>query len=237
MRALLDGQLGEAEQLAAEALAGGAPGEGVTAAQYYAIQLLVVRRDQGRMGELEQAARQLADGNPARPAWRAALATTLWETDRLEEARAEFDKLAASDFSDITRDGDWITTMMLLCDACAAVGDEARAPALYAEFLPFADVNVVAGLGVACLGPAARVLGKLAATAGHADHTVRHFEHALELSRRLDAPVLLARTQLDFAEALGRGSRADEMTSEAAETAERLGLGAIARRAARLRSG
>jgi DNA-binding SARP family transcriptional activator len=237
MLALLDGQLGEAEQLAAEALAGGAPGEGVTAAQYYAIQLMAVRRDQGRMGELEPAARQLADANPARPAWRAALATMLWETDRVDDARAEFDRLAANNLTDIPRDGDWITTMMLLCDTCAEVGDSARAPLLYQALLPYADLNVVAGLAVACLGPIARVLGKLAATAGHRDAAARHFEHALELSARLEAPVLLARTQLDLAALLGAGRRADQLISEAAQTAERLGLGAIARQAARLRVG
>jgi tetratricopeptide (TPR) repeat protein len=209
----------------------------VTAAQYYAIQLLVVRREQGRMGELEQAARQLTDANPARPAWRAALATTLWESDRLEEARAEFDRLAAREFTDIPRDGDWITTMMLLGDVCAAVGDKARAPLLYRALLPYADVNVVAGLGVACLGPAARVLGKLAATGGRRDAAERHFEHALELSRRLKAPVLVARTQLDFASAVGQRNRAEELISKAAETAERLGLSAVARQAARLRGG
>ena len=47
-----------------EALAAGAPAEGVTAAQYYAIQLLAVRREQARIGELEPAARQMVASNP-----------------------------------------------------------------------------------------------------------------------------------------------------------------------------
>jgi tetratricopeptide (TPR) repeat protein len=234
MRELLDGKLAHAEQLAAEALAGGAPGEGVTAAQYYAVQLLAIRREQGRIGELEQAARQLVEANPTRPAWGAALATTLWETDRLDEARTEFERLARKQFADIRRDGDWITTMTLLCEVCAAVGDVARAPALYEAMVPYEAVNVVAGLGVACLGPVARVLGKLAATMGQSREAARHFERALEISARLASPVLLAHTQLDYASALGRGSRAAGLIAEAAETAEQLGLTAIARQAAQL---
>ena len=86
MSALLSGQLDRADVLASEALAAGAPAEAVTASQYYAIQVLGIRREQGRMGELEHAARQLVDDNPGRPAWRAALATLLCEEGRLDEA-------------------------------------------------------------------------------------------------------------------------------------------------------
>ena len=234
MRALLEGQLQQAEQLAREALAGGAPGEGVAAAQYYAIQLMAIRREQGRMGELQQSARQLAESNPARPAWRAALATTMWESGQIDDARIEFERVANARFADIPRDGDWLTTMTLLCEACAAVGDAVRARVLYEAMLPYADTIVVAGVGVACMGPAARALGKLAATMGRRSEAGRHFEHALQISHRLAAPVLLAHAQLDYAAALGPGRRAEKLIADATETAQRLGLTAIARQAARL---
>jgi tetratricopeptide (TPR) repeat protein len=234
MRALLDGKLQEAEDLASEALAGGAPGEGVTAAQYYAIQLLAVRREQGRMGELEQAARQLVEANPRRPAWRAVLATILSESGRANEARAEFEELAADGFATIPPDGDWLTTMTLLCDVCVAVGDVTRAQDLYSAMLPYADGNVVAGVGVACLGPTARVLGKLAGMTGNGSAAAAHFERALEISARLETPLWLAHSQLDYASAIGRGNRAFELASDAAETAERMGLSAVARQAAGL---
>ncbi|HEY2397861.1 MAG TPA: AAA family ATPase, partial [Solirubrobacteraceae bacterium] len=123
MRALLAGSLSLADQLAAEALAAGGPVEAVTASQYYAIQLLGIRRDQGRMGELEQAARKLVEENPARPAWRAAVATMLCEEGRLDEAREEFSRLAAGDFEDIPKDLDWIIAMTLLSDVCADLDD------------------------------------------------------------------------------------------------------------------
>ena len=63
-----------AERLAGEGLASGIRPESVTASQYYAIQILGVRREQARMAELETAARALVAQTPERPAWRAALA-------------------------------------------------------------------------------------------------------------------------------------------------------------------
>jgi hypothetical protein len=235
MQALLAGRLEQAEELAAEALAAGGPAEGVTAAQYYAIQLLAVRREQARIGELEPAARQMVASNPGRPAWRAALATTLSEGGRLDDARVEFEYLAANGFHDIPRDGDWITTIMLLSDLCAELNDAARSAVLSAALQPYARVNVVAGIAVACFGSAARFLGKLAATRGQQTEAAQHFERALEENARLRAPVLLAHTQLDYVGVLPPGGRAERMIDDAAKTAEALGLPWIARRVALVR--
>ena len=65
MRAHLAGQLDRSEHLAGEALAAGASAEAVTAPQYYSIQLLALRREQDRFGELEGPARQWS--RPSRP--------------------------------------------------------------------------------------------------------------------------------------------------------------------------
>ena len=235
MRALLAGSLDRADRLASEALAAGAPAEAVTAAQYYAIQVLGIRRDQGRMGELEQAARQLVEDNPGRPAWRAALATLLCQEGRLSEAREEFERLAGGDFEDIPKDLDWMIAITLLSDVCADLGDSDRAALLYAKLEPYADANVVIGLAAVCLGSAASFLGKLAATAGRADLAVGHFEHALEANAALDAPGCLARTRVDYARALGPGPRAEELLAAAEQTAGELGLGAVARKIAEFR--
>jgi DNA-binding SARP family transcriptional activator/tetratricopeptide (TPR) repeat protein len=234
MRALLAGSLSLADQLAAEALAAGAPAEAVTVSQYYAIQVLGVRRDQGTMGELEPAARRLVEENPARPAWRAALATLLCEEGRLDEAREEFSRLAAGDFDDIPKDLDWLIAIVLLSDVCADLDDSERAALLYAKLEPYADVNVVIGLAAVCLGSAASFLGRLAATMGRGEEARRHFEHALEANAALGAPACLSRTQVDYARALGPGPRADELLEAAGRTAAELGLGAVARKIASL---
>ena len=94
MRALLAGQLDRADELAAAALSAGSRGDLVTAPQYYAMQLLALRREQGRIGELEQPAREMIRRSPGIVAWNAALATLLLETGRDAEARAEFEAIA-----------------------------------------------------------------------------------------------------------------------------------------------
>jgi hypothetical protein len=240
MRALLAGSLEDADQLAAEALAAGGPGDPITASQYYAIQLLAIRRDQGRMAELEPAARQLVRENPDRPAWRAALANLLCEDGRLSEAREEFERLAAHDFEDVPKDLDWMIAMVLLSDVCADLGDGERAALLYDRLEPYAAVNVVIGLAAACLGSAASFLGKLAATMGRDDLAVEHFERALTANRALRAPVCLARTEVDYARALSGSPahpRTDELVSAAARTAEELGAGSVTRKIAELSVG
>jgi DNA-binding SARP family transcriptional activator len=235
-RALLAGSLDRADRLAAEALAAGGPAEAVTASQYYAIQLLAIRRDQGRMGELEQPARQMVAGNPGRPAWRAALASLLCEEGRWTEAEEEFERLAAHDFEDVPRDLDWMIAMTLLSDVCADLGDARRATLLYASLEPYAEVSVVIGFAAACLGSAASFLGRLAATMGRSDLAARHFERALQVNEELRAPACLARTQVDYAGAIlssgerGSDPRAEELLAAATKTAAELGLGAVARK-------
>jgi DNA-binding SARP family transcriptional activator len=233
--ALMEGRLAEAEEVAAEALAAGAPAEEVAAGQYYAIQLMATRREQARFGELEGAARQMVASNPDRPAWRAAFVVMLCESDQLERARPELDELTTRGFGDIPHDGDWLATMTLLCDACVALRDRRHLRELYDQLQPYAEVNAVAGIGTLCFGSTARYLGKLAGAMGRAADAESHFARALEANRALRSPVLVAHTQLDWAAALGPGKRARVLIDEAADTAEQLGLARIARRVAELR--
>ncbi len=234
MRALLDGKLEQADRLATEALAVGSHAETVTAPQYYAIQLLGIRQEQGRMGELEAPARELVASNPHRPAWRAALAALLAEGGRDEEAQREVDALAAQDFEDIPQDGDWLTAMTLLADCCAELEDRTRAAGLYELLMPYRDGNVVIGLAAVCMGSAARYLGRLAAVMGRDDEAVEHFEQALVANAALKAPVFLAHSQIDLARELGPSSRATELTEAAARTAKSLTLPRVSRRLAEL---
>jgi DNA-binding SARP family transcriptional activator len=235
MQALMAGNLARAEELAADAMAAGAPAEAVTAREYHAMQLLAIRREQGQMAGFEGAARRLVDTNPDRPGWRAALAMLLWETGRESEAQAEIDALARHGFADITPDGDWMTSVVLIADVCAELGDAGSAGLLYEQLLPYADHNVVVGLAAVCLGSVATFVGKLAATIGNDRAAAGHFERALEANAALRAPVCLAHTQLDYARALGPGARAQELIESATAIAQTLGLHKLAQRADELR--
>jgi tetratricopeptide (TPR) repeat protein len=235
MRALLAGRLELAERLAGDALEAGASAESVTAPQYYAIQLLAVRREQDRLAELEQAARQFVDAHPERPAWRATLAMLLSETGNGPAAAELAEVLAAQAYQDIPRDGDWLIAMGMLSEVAVALGDRHRAGLLYEELLPYANSNVVVGMAVTCLGSVSSFLGKLASLLGRDEDAAEHFERALEGNRALKSPVLVARTQLDYAAALGPGERAGELVASAARLAGASDLTAVSRRVAELR--
>jgi hypothetical protein len=76
---------------------------------------------------------------------------------------------------------------------------------------------------------------------GRGEQAVEHFERALVANAELGAPGSLARTQVDYARAIGSfggpgDPRAGELLDAAAEAAERHGLGAVARKVAALRA-
>ena len=83
-------------------------------------------------------------------------------------------------------------------------------------------------------------LGMLAATTGDGEAADSWFEAAAALHRRIDAPGLLARTQLEWGRSLlargGRTGQAADLLEAARDAATRLGMSTVARRAADLLS-
>ncbi|MGI8715237.1 MAG: ATP-binding protein [Solirubrobacteraceae bacterium] len=230
MLALLDGRLDEADRLSTEALSSGILPDGVTASQYHAIQLLGIRREQARMGELETNVRELVATNPNRPAWRAALATLLSDTGRRDEARDELNRLADG-LREIPSDGDWMIAVTLLADVAAELDDEPTAETLYELLVPYADANVVIGHAAVCFGAVERYLGRLALTTGRRDDALVHLGRAITSSAGLRAPLQLAHARLDYAIALGGGNEARRLIEQAAAAASELEWPLVARRA------
>ena len=75
-------QFDEAERLAQETLAIGQRGQAENALHYYAQAMFNIRREQGRLAEVEGAVRGFIELYPAIPAWRGALALLLIELGR-----------------------------------------------------------------------------------------------------------------------------------------------------------
>ncbi len=234
MQALMSGALERAEALAGEALAVGAAAEPRTAAQYFGIQLLGIRREQERMAELEPAAEAFVADNPGRAGWRAALADLYFHTGQGSRAAAVLDGLLDGELEAVPRDGDWLTAMALLSDVITGLRDRRAAARLYELMSPYGRQSVVIGLGTVCLGSVSRCLGRLAAVAGERATAVGHLEHALAANERLGAVVELAHTRIDLAEVLGSGARARRLAGDAAQTAAELELPLVAARAAPL---
>jgi class 3 adenylate cyclase len=241
MRSLIDGDLEAAERLAGEARAGGEQAQEPLANQLYAIQLLQVRRLQGRVGELRDPVRALADRYPALPAWRMALADIESLVGDVDAARVEFERFAAEDFSEVPEDAQWLAGMTLLGEVCAAVKDAERAGALYERILPYEELAIVVGPGAVCQGPVARILGLLAQAGGDAGKAEHHFEAALELATRMGDKPHRAMSQLNLAELLldrdarGDRDRALELLGECLESSRQIGARGISDRALTLR--
>jgi DNA-binding CsgD family transcriptional regulator len=236
MRALLAGRFEDSERLAQEALAIGQSLQTENVAGIFGLQMFTLRREQGRLRELEPAVRFFVQQHTAAAAWRPGLALIYSELGRTREARAEFESLARHDFTDLSRDALWMTSMTYLTDVCTFLGDTARAATLYQLLLPYAERTVVIGSAVACYGAMSRYLGALATTMGHLDMAAQHFEDALAMNARMEAWPWLAHTQYAYATMLlarhqpGDSDKATALLDSALVTARGLDMRALEER-------
>jgi class 3 adenylate cyclase len=195
-----------------------------------------IRREQGRLSELEPAIKGFVQMYPAVPAWQTALAYNYAEREMVDEARAEFEVLAKDDFAIFPRDGNWPIAMALLTETCAVLGDRERSSYLYNQLLPVGDRCIIVGACVDCYGPTHRLLGRLAATLERWDDAERHFQDAIEMNARMNAGRFAGWTFHQYADMLlrrdGPGDRekALSLLSQALDVAERLGLTALLER-------
>jgi hypothetical protein len=232
MRALLTGDLVAAERAIDDAHAFGLRAQNPNARLRYFAQLSILRREQGRLGELEAPMRALAETYAAIPALRSGIAFLEVERGALSEARVAFDAIAHADFSDLPRDANWIHLLGELAHIAAALGDARRAERLYALLRPYAGRNVVVGFAEFCEGSVARLLGVLAATMGDVEDACRHFETALAQNVRMHARPFVAYTQWELGRLLrdrvpSAAGRARELLTAAAATARELGMAAL----------
>jgi tetratricopeptide (TPR) repeat protein len=230
MRALMEGWFEEGEQLAMQALATGQQVQSQTAANYFGAQMFSLRREQGRLQELEAAVKGFVEQYPAVSAWRRGLASLYSELGREVEARSEFERLATNDFADLPQDSSWLVSVHLLSEVCAFLGDSRRAATLYELLLPYAGHNAVVGQAAVCIGSVSRNLGLLAATMARWEEAAQHFEDALKMNAKMGARPLIARTQYEYATMLlardqpGDRERALELLNKALDTAQELGM-------------
>lgn len=233
MRALIDGRFEDAEELVAEALAGGERAQEPVAVMFHATQDLQIRRLRRNPDDLalvETALERigaLAAQYPTIPAWRCSLAAGHAELGHAGEARRVFDSVAADDFAGLPLDAQWVISLALLAEAATFLGDIPRAERLHELLLPYDGLTIVAGRAAACYGPVARVLGTLAATAGRHEDAERHLGDALALSRRMGDRPMAAKAQHDLGRLLlecGERDRALGLLATALDGAQEIGM-------------
>jgi DNA-binding SARP family transcriptional activator len=243
-RELITGSLAEADRLALEAFEVGQEAGQPDAFHLFAGQLFAIRMHQGRLDELAAA---LAGAPPRAGRSRTVplltqvfLATIYTELGREEEARAAYERLMASDLTDVPYDFSWLAVIALGAAAAARLGDRERAAGLIEIMAPYRHRYV--DMGSSWMGSAAHYLGLAHACAGDREQAEACFRDALAAERALGARAWLARTKLEYGRMLvDRGhdddlDRAAELTDEAVEAARLLGLGGVLRRAELIKS-
>jgi class 3 adenylate cyclase/tetratricopeptide (TPR) repeat protein len=195
----------------------------------YLGQLTVIRRDQGRSAELTEPLRKFADSFSHMPVWRVVLAGLYCETDQLDEARAQIDKLAACDFK-ISSDWTWTSAVMNLAQVCCDLGNQDLAALYYPPLQSVADQVGVTGMGLVCLGSLAFPCGQLAACLNRWEEAEQYFDRAVELNIRIGARPYLVRTRRAYAamlldrDAPDDRAHAAKLIDEGRVEADRLGM-------------
>jgi tetratricopeptide (TPR) repeat protein len=226
--ALLEGRFEDAESLISAARRLRDRTNRSDAIEGYAVQMFQLRREQGRLEEIEDPLAQASRELTWYPIIRCALAALHVDLDREALARAEFDRLAAEDFAGVPFDNKWMFSLSLLSEvACYLRHSAARS--LYERMLPFAELCAVAG-GDVCAGSVSRYLGLLAAAMARTDVAIRHFDAALRDNERMRARPSVAHTQFHLALTLtarggeGDGNRAADLLMAASTTCNQLGM-------------
>jgi class 3 adenylate cyclase len=240
-RALMRGELDRMEALVFEAAARTRHMSDANRIQGFAIQLAILRREQGRAGELTQAIEGALAKFPGVVSWRAAAGNLYFEVGRKDDAQRALDAVVRNDFGDVPRDYLWLSTLVGASELCVLLRDVRNAPVLYELLTPYGERNVLVGDAVAPAGPGALFLGQLAALLGRHETALRHLHRAIEMCRSLQLPLFDARARIALADLLlQRGdptsaAEAEKQLDRALETAQRLGSRLVLERALEVR--
>ena len=232
MRATISGRFDDAERLL-EKIDGL---DSFMARMARGVQHIWLRRVQGRAAEVLPAPQEKES-----PFSRVFWALLYAEAGRIEQARQE---LRASELERMAEalplNQAWLFTLALAADVLQQTGESTQAKALYDKLLPFEGRMIASMWALLFVGSVDRPLGLLAACQGCWDTALKHLEHALRAHERIQAPALVAQSQLDLASTLWRRGRpgdprrAKNLAHAAAALASGLGMTRVAEQARQL---
>jgi len=210
MRALMAGRWAEGERAAVEVLGSGERSRALDARQYYGAEMLQLRHEQSRLGEMTEHFEELLSDVGPLPAWRAALAWAHVQGGRADAARAELEELRRDGIAAIPKDANYIPALAVLAHVAGELGDAELADEVEALLRPYTDLWVVLGPGPATLGPVAYGVGLTNLVAGNVERARQYFVVAAEKAGAMHAWPYVARSQAGLARALrGRGTNSD----------------------------
>lgn len=231
MRALLEGRHDVAEVRGQEACDTGSEPFPVLSLVNFSFLLFFLRREQGRLTELEQITRDYAASHADVPAIRVALAFLLAETDRPDETRELLRSLSAD--LDRLHDRNWPASWFQLARAAAVVGDDRLAAELLRPERRPTERCVSVSLATVCLGSTDLAGAWLLQALGDFDAADEHYRRAEEVNGRIGARSWLAQARADHARLLLERGRAEdrdaarELVRLASDAAAEIGLRSV----------
>ena len=201
----LRGDVALAERCGEECLEHGRRADMKHALSTWVARLLMLRRRQGRVGELAEAAEQLATGaDPRKTGLRTVFGLVLAETGGEPAARAIYEDELAS--YDVVLPQFWLANMAALSELSVVLQDAGGARTLYAQLAPYGHRDVVVTYA-SCWGPVDRYLALLAGTYGDDGLRRLHAQRAVTATQAMDARLLTAELRARHADVLGADRR------------------------------
>jgi tetratricopeptide (TPR) repeat protein len=238
-RELLAGNVNTAERLARETADIGRLAGQQDVVVFFGYHLFSVLSEQNRLHEIEGLITEAAAFDTGLAIWTPVLARLHLEMGRPAQAGEMLDHFS-HEGAVVPIDAWWWHTCGNWVSVCAVLDHPAAAAQLHRQLAPYAHQMGFPVTGICC--PAiAHHLGVLATTLGDWDEAVDRFAAAAATHERLAAPILLARTRLEWARMLltrresGDAERARDLLGQALATARDLGLANVERRAVELR--
>jgi hypothetical protein len=203
MRAVIAGDLDEAERLADRELEIGTAASVANAWPGYALQIVVIRLEQGRAGELADLAVDMVatDGRPGTPVM---AAITCLEAGRADDARSLLENV---DLEGLPDDSLRLGTLCTAAQVARALGDGDLAATVDELLAPYAGRNCVIALGTISIGPIDRYLSFTARVCGDHARAEQHLAAAVALDEQMGARRWLERDRADLAAISGSTTR------------------------------
>jgi tetratricopeptide (TPR) repeat protein len=216
MRLLLEGRHAAAEERAVAAYQTGAASFPSLAIFNLSFLLFFLRREQGRLEELEQATRDYAASHADVPALRVALAFLLAELGRIDEARGALAGFNEAGLNQL-HDRNWPASWFQLARVASLVDDRQFASTLLEPKHRPSERCIQVSLGTVCLGSADLATAWLLHTVGDLDEAAAHYRSAEQLNARIGARSWLAQTRSDLARLLSQRNGDGDRDAEGVE--------------------
>ena len=234
-RAMIAGDVAQAESLATKALEIGIEGGQPDAATFFGIQLMSISVQRGSMNELVPLIQQALADNPGLPTLKATLAVAYAEGDQFEEARQLLEELAQAEFA-FPLDFAWLAGMTRSAHVAVACRNERYAVELLDQLTPWSD-QWTTSAGISSQGPVSLYLGGLASVLHRYDEADTYFSRSAAMSNRMGSKFFASLTDLWWGKMLiehqtpDSTGRARDLLARARSVAEEHGYAGVTRRA------